>query len=97
MNTAVKAARAKKSHKVKKAASRAGEKERAAVRDSRQGPAAPSGSMRPSLQTVSNVVLPVRKPGEEAPRPGASGREFEDENELEEFDPLFDEVREERD
>lgn len=53
-----------------------------------------SGPLQPPAVTV---VLPTRKPGEEAPKPGASGREFDDEAELEEFDPLFDEVREERD
>ncbi|MBE7491112.1 MAG: hypothetical protein HS108_05065 [Planctomycetes bacterium] len=51
----------------------------------------------PAPLPAPSQVLPVRKAGEEAPRPGAGGRTFADEDELEEFDPLFDEVREEKD
>lgn len=42
------------------------------------------------------AVEPYRRSGK-APKPGASGRLFDDEEALEDYDPLFDEVMEEED
>ena len=42
------------------------------------------------------AVEPFRRDGA-MPKPGAAGRLFDDEEELEDYDPLFDEVGEEED
>lgn len=42
------------------------------------------------------AVEPYRRSGK-PPKPGAAGRLFDDEEELEDYDPLFDEVMEEED
>lgn len=69
----------------------------AKVDDEVHAPSHSAPVIQPTPLPAPSQVLPVRKAGEEAPKPGAGGRTFEDEDELEEFDPLFDEVREEKD
>jgi hypothetical protein len=88
---------AKKSGRAAKSAEKKSAPEVHAPEIKRVTPQAPAHAPQPADPTVSTVVLPARKPGEQAPKPGAGGREFDDEDDLEEFDPLFDEVREERD